>query len=152
MSIAVINSPIGKLKLIEENEKLVEIKFLSDDFEIIPPSTELLKEVEIQLSEYFNNQRKEFSFPFEIEGTEFRKKVYKELIKIPYGKTSTYSKIAKRIGNPKASRAVGGANNKNRLPIIIPCHRVIGKDGKLVGYEGGLEKKIKLLEIEGVFI
>jgi len=105
-----------------------------------------------QLQEYFNQERTKFSVPIKYIGTEFQKSVWSELISIPYGSVATYKDIAIRVNNEKAFRAVGMANNKNRLPIIVPCHRVIGSKGKLVGYAGGLELKKKLLEIEGIKI
>ena len=101
-----------------------------------------------EIKEYFNGERTEFDIPLEVDGTDFRKSVWKELCNIPYGETCTYGDIAKRIGNPKASRAVGLANNKNRIPIFIPCHRVIGANGKLVGFAGGIEIKKYLLDLE----
>lgn len=110
----------------------------------------LIKNAYRQLVEYFNKQRKTFDLPLAPEGTEFQMKVWKALSDIPYGKTRSYKEIAIAIGNPKAVRAVGMANNKNPIPIIIPCHRVIGSDGKLVGYGGGLEIKEYLLKLEGV--
>lgn len=100
------------------------------------------------MDEYFSGKRKKFDVSIVLEGTEFRKKVWKELMNIPYGETCSYKDIAIKIGNPKACRAVGGANNKNKIPIIIPCHRVIGTGGKLVGYAGGLHIKELLLENE----
>jgi len=102
----------------------------------------------VQLDEYFAGTRKTFDIPINPKGTEFRQKVWKELMTIEYGKTTTYGEVAQRIGDGKASRAVGNANNKNRIPIIIPCHRVIGKDGKLTGYAGGLWRKKWLLDFE----
>lgn len=108
-----------------------------DDFE--KRETPIIKQAAKQLDEYFNQKRKSFDLPLKIEGTDFQKKVWKALQKIPYGKTSSYGELAKTIGSPKASRAVGMANNKNPISIIIPCHRVIGADGTLVGYAGGLE-------------
>lgn len=102
-----------------------------------------------QLREYFNRQRKNFELPLEIIGTEFQKKVWDELLKINYGETISYKELAIRLGDVKSIRAAGKANGANPLPIIIPCHRVIGAEGKLVGYGGGLEVKEKLLELEG---
>ena len=101
-----------------------------------------------QLEEYFAGERKIFDFIYKPEGTEFQMKVWKALTEIPYGETCSYLDIAVKIGNPKASRAVGGANNKNPLMIVIPCHRVVGKRGNLIGYAGGLEMKQRLLKIE----
>lgn len=101
-----------------------------------------------QLEEYFNGKRKTFELPVKLIGSEFQKKVWKELQKIPYGKTRTYKDIAIKIENPNASRAIGNANNKNPIAIVIPCHRVIGSNNKLTGYAGGIDKKFKLLELE----
>ena len=101
-----------------------------------------------QLKEYFCGERKSFCLKLNVFGTDFQKKVWTELLNIPYGETRTYQDIAIAIGNPKAVRAVGGANNKNKIPIIIPCHRIIGKDGSLVGFGSGLEIKKQLLKLE----
>ena len=101
-----------------------------------------------QIIEYLTGQRKIFSFNYKLEGTDFQKKVWKKLCEIPYGQTKTYSQIAEEIKNPKAVRAVGMANNKNPLCIVVPCHRVIGKNGKLIGYAGGIDMKKSLLDIE----
>ncbi len=101
-----------------------------------------------QVTEYLQGRRSAFTFPLELRGTEFQKKVWQELCKIPYGKTRTYGEIAAAIGNPKAARAVGMANNKNPIIIAVPCHRVIGANGKLVGYAGGLDMKRDLLRLE----
>ena len=102
-----------------------------------------------QLEEYFIRQRKEFNLPLEMIGTDFQKRVWEELVKIPYGETITYNQLAIRLGDQKSVRAVAAANGANPLPIVIPCHRVIGSDGRLVGYGGGLDVKQKLLELEG---
>jgi methylated-DNA-[protein]-cysteine S-methyltransferase len=102
-----------------------------------------------QLTEYFNRQRKEFDLKLEILGTEFQKKVWNELLKIPYGETISYGELANRMGDKNFMRAVAAANGANPIPIIIPCHRVIGADGRLTGYGGGLDVKQKLLELEG---
>lgn len=102
-----------------------------------------------ELSEYFAGTRKKFDLPLDIEGTEFQKRVWSQLRKIPFGKTYSYKELATQIKNEKACRAVGTANGKNPLCIIIPCHRIIAADGTLGGYSGGLDLKIKLLELEG---
>ena len=102
-----------------------------------------------ELTEYFNGKRKYFSVPLDIQGTDFQKSVWRQLLNIPYGKTISYMLLAKLIGNSKAVRAVGKANGENPLPILIPCHRVINSNGKLGGYSGGLDLKEKLLEMEG---
>jgi methylated-DNA-[protein]-cysteine S-methyltransferase len=110
--------------------------------------TPLIKKTANQLDEYFNKKRKEFDIPFKLDGTDFQKKVWNALLNIPYGETRSYGEIVVVIGNPKASRSVGMANNRNPLPIIVPCHRVIGHDGSLTGYAGGLDLKKALLDLE----
>ena len=149
----VMNSPVGKIEIIEENEKLIELNIYNEEKneqknKIIEKDTRLLLEVEKQLKEYFKGKRTKFEIPLNPKGTEFMKKVWKELLKIPYGETRTYKEIAEKIDNSKASRAVGMANNKNPIPIIIPCHRVIGSNNKLVGYALGLDMKQYLLDLE----
>jgi len=108
----------------------------------------LIKETFRQLSEYLEGKRKNFNLPIDPRGTDFQKKVWNELKKIPYGEVRSYKQIAKSIGNPEACRAVGSANNKNPTAVIIPCHRVIGTNGQLIGYAGGLERKKFLLNLE----
>lgn len=110
--------------------------------------TELLKKTAKQLNEYFQGSRKEFDLSLNPSGTDFQKKVWKALQAIPYGETRSYKQIAEAVGNPRASRAVGMANHNNPIMCIIPCHRVIGANGKLVGYAGGLDIKEKLLNLE----
>jgi len=110
--------------------------------------TPLIKKAARQFSEYFDGKRKSFDLPLSLQGTDFQKKVWKALKNIPYGKTISYGEIAAKIGNPKACRAVGLANNRNPISIIIPCHRVIGHNGSLTGYGGGLELKQQLLDLE----
>lgn len=149
----VMNSPVGKIEIIEENEKLIELNIYNEERNekknnIIEEDTRLLLEVEKQLKEYFKGKRTKFEIPLNPKGTEFMKKVWKELLKIPYGETRRYKEIAEKIDNSKASRAVGMANNKNPIPIIIPCHRVIGSNNKLVGYALGLDMKQYLLDLE----
>ena len=148
MTAKTIPTPIGPLGLIAEDEYLVEILFAG-----LSPGTEesdspVLRLAEEQLSEYFAGTRRDFSIPLKFKGTNFQRAVWMELQKIPYGKTKSYADVATAVGNPKAVRAVGGANHANRLPIVIPCHRVIGKNGKLVGFGGGLPTKTFLLEWE----
>ncbi|WP_042272795.1 methylated-DNA--[protein]-cysteine S-methyltransferase [[Clostridium] dakarense] len=141
---------IGKIGIVQNNEKITNIytsdKLSSDGMEVI--ETPLIIEVYNQLNDYLEGKRKSFDFPIDPEGTEFQKKVWKELQNTPYGETLSYKDIAEKIGNPKASRAIGMANNKNPILIIIPCHRIIGKNGKLVGYAAGLDMKKQLLEME----
>jgi len=122
--------------------------FLKDKKSFEKKETALIKKAAKQLSEYFSGKRKEFDLPLSFTGTDFQKKVWSALLTIPYGETRSYGQIAAQIGNPKASRAVGMANNRNPISILCPCHRVIGADGSLTGYGGGLEAKKFLLELE----
>lgn len=140
---------IGRVGIAENGIGIVKFCFSKDipkDANII--ETPLLKKANEQLQEYLVGKRKEFDLPLIMEGTEFQKKVWKALKEIPFGKTCSYKDIAIKIGNEKASRAVGMANNKNPILIFVPCHRVIGANGDLVGYAGGLDVKRKLLEME----
>lgn len=146
MDFCIFKTPIGNLKLVEMGKKLIEIDF-TDELEI-STENQFLLDVKRQLEEYFLGRRKVFDVVLNLSGTDFQKTVWKELLKIPYGETRSYKEIAIAIGNEKAVRAVGNANNKNRIPIIIPCHRVIGSNGKLVGYDGGLLIKENLLNLE----
>ncbi|HEY4533292.1 MAG TPA: methylated-DNA--[protein]-cysteine S-methyltransferase [Fusobacterium sp.] len=143
-------SPVADLYLVEERGQLIEISFhrLEHQEEMEEKRTELLEEVERQLQEYFAGRLQHFDLPLHPQGTEFQKKVWKALMSIPYGETRSYGEIAKRIGNEKAVRAVGGANHVNPISIVIPCHRVIGKNGTLTGYGGGLKIKETLLTLE----
>lgn len=115
------------------------------------PHLPLFQQALEQLAEYFAGSRTEFTLPLSPTGTEFQRRVWAELERIPYGQTITYGTLAERIGNPSAARAVGLANGKNPISIIVPCHRVVGASGKLVGYGGGLERKARLLERETGF-
>ena len=137
---------IGKIFIEADDDFLTQISFRKLSGKRL--ETPIIKETITQLEEYFIKKRKTFDLPLKLEGTDFQKQVWKALLTIPYGKTATYKDIAKIIGNEKASRAVGMANNKNKLPIILPCHRVIGANGDLTGYAGGLEIKQKLLNLE----
>lgn len=142
----IIKTSFGNFLLSTENGYLNSLKITNEkeSKELSP----LAKKLRLELEEYFSHKRKKFTIPLRPNGTEFQKAVWNELLKIDYGNTTTYSEIAKRIGNENASRAVGGANNKNPIIILIPCHRVIGKNNSLVGYSEGLDIKRKLLEIE----
>lgn len=145
-----IETTIGKLYMAEEDGCLVELGTGSAQAEDCLQETELLKQTAQQLQEYFAGHRREFTLPTCGKGTDFQQKVWKALCDIPYGETRTYGQIAAAIGNPKASRAVGGACNKNPIIIVVPCHRVIGADGKLVGFGCGLALKEQLLGVEGI--
>lgn len=130
-----IPSVLGKLLLEEEDGKIVCLLFERDiPANVEQSDTPTLRKTAQELSEYFAGNRKEFDIPLNPKGTDFQKSVWNALCTIPYGKTMSYGQVAAQIGNPKASRAVGMANNKNPIPILIPCHRVIGANGKLVGY------------------
>ena len=142
---------IGKLVIEEDECKISRIELLKNEEKFdnkINKETDIIKKAYKELDEYFKGNRKTFDIPLKIEGTEFQKKVWMALLEIPYGETRSYLDIAKKIGNPKASRAVGMANHNNKIIILIPCHRVIGSNKKLVGYAGGLDVKEKLLKLE----
>lgn len=147
MNFAIYEFPFGLLKIGYERDSLVLLKKI-DKISDYGKKTEFTDLVYNEVMEYLDGKRKTFDIKYEINGTEFQKKVWKELTKIPYGETRTYKEIAVAVGNPKASRAVGMANNKNPISIVIPCHRVIGSDGKLTGYAGGLDMKKALLDLE----
>lgn len=145
-----INTKIGNLRIIEEDNKIIAIGINQEIKleEIEEKDTPILKETKKQLNEYFEGSRKEFTVPLNPKGTKFMKEVWTALQQIPYGEVRTYGQIAKNIGHPKAARAVGMANHRNPIPILIPCHRVIGANGKLVGYALGVERKEFLLKLE----
>lgn len=141
---------IGRIGIAEKEGYITDVILEAHSFEeaCIEDETPLLKRAAKQLNEYLAGERQNFDLPLRPEGTPFRKRVWDALCEIPYGETRSYKEIAKAVGNEKACRAVGGANNKNPISIFIPCHRVVGADGKLVGYGGGIDMKIKLLELE----
>ena len=142
--------PFGRFG-VEEKEGAVTHLYLNPAGAVLPEEereTPLLAEAMRQLAEYFAGERREFELPLAPEGTPFMRRVWAELVKVPYGAIATYGEIAERIGNPGGSRAVGLANNRNPIAIIIPCHRIIGSSGKLVGYAGGVELKERLLALE----
>ncbi len=130
-----------------EGENLTEIEFIPSA-KATSPKTEVEKQIKLQLDEYFLGKRQRFQAALQLAGTPFQVKVWQALLDIPYGKTESYKELATRIGHPRAFRAVGGALNRNPIAIIVPCHRVIGTDGKLTGFAGGLETKKFLLELE----
>jgi len=140
-------SPIGLMEIKGTDKGIASVVFIDTVTGVIP-NPPCLRECVTQLDEYFNKKRKKFSLDLDVSGSEFQVKVWKELLNIPFGKTTTYGDLAEKIGEKEAVRAVGGANGKNRISIIVPCHRVIGNDGKLVGYAGGLWRKQWLLEFE----
>ena len=138
---------LGVVTFVEEGGALLAVT-THRSYEGVEQETALLKEAYQQLSEYLKGERKEFDLPLNPKGTDFQKRVWRALCDIPYGETRSYKQIAKAVGNSKAVRAVGMANNRNPITIVVPCHRVIGADGKLVGYGGGLEMKEFLLRLE----
>lgn len=140
-------TPIGTVCIEENGTAITGLHFDNEQFGN-EKETPLLREAHRQLTEYFQKKRKSFELPLMPEGTEFQKKVWEALCAIPYGETRSYGEIARWIGNEKACRAVGGANNKNPIMILIPCHRVIGADGSLTGFGGGLPAKKYMLELE----
>jgi len=151
-----IDSPIGPLNLAVSAKGLVALEFDRGEF----PSTqskkiswehspEKIKSYARELNEYFAGKRRDFTFILDLRGTPFQKQCWHALLTIPYGQTRTYADIARAINNPQAFRAVGLANNRNPVAIVVPCHRVIASDGTLCGYGGGLDVKRKLLELEG---
>ena len=150
-----MSSPVGELKLVASDKGLTAILWENDDPKRVRLTdvTEnkkhpVLMDVERQLKDYFSGKLKKFSLKLDFNGTEFQKKVWKALLTIPFGETRSYAEIAKQIGSPKAVRAVGAANGKNPISIIAPCHRVIGANGKLTGFAGGLKAKALLLGLE----
>lgn len=145
-----MESPVGQLLLLEDGQGICGIHFAVSDCpdDVVLQTSELLEQAQMQLREYFSGYRKDFTFPLSLHGTEFQKKVWSALQTIPYGETRSYKEIAQMAGCPKGFRAVGMANNRNPAAIAVPCHRVIGADGSLVGYGGGLDVKIALLELE----
>lgn len=140
-------SPIGNLRIVVDENSLVALDF-NEDEKKQSDEQRYIKEVKKQIDEYFKGTRELFDLNIKINGTDFQNKVWNELTKIPYGETISYKELAARIGNDKACRAVGNANNKNKISIVIPCHRVVGSNKKLVGYAGGLEKKEWLINHE----
>lgn len=148
MKTALIQTPLGIAKLEGDVHGITALTILNGDEKLTDIIPEELEDAVYQLKEYFEGSRKQFSLLINPMGTEFQKKVWKALEQIPYGKTASYLELSKALGDPKAIRAVASANGKNPLWIIIPCHRVIGNDGSLIGYAGGLHRKKWLLEHE----
>jgi len=150
-----IHSPVGKLKLVASNKGLVAILWENDKANRVRlgelvrrHSHPVLIKAERELGEYFAGKRRSFSIALDMRGTSFQKNVWEALLAIPFGETRSYRDLAKKLGNPAATRAVGAANGRNPISIIVPCHRVIGSNGKLTGFAGGLETKARLLELE----
>jgi methylated-DNA-[protein]-cysteine S-methyltransferase len=157
MSLAykMIHSPVGNLKLVASDKGLVAVLWQNEKptrvplNELVEDATHpILLDTERELGEYFAGKRKTFSVPLDMRGTSFQKNVWHALLAIPFGETRSYGQLAKQLGNPQAMRAVGAANGRNPISIIVPCHRVIGSSGKLTGFAGGLETKARLLNLE----
>ncbi|MBU9835134.1 methylated-DNA--[protein]-cysteine S-methyltransferase [Rahnella sp. L72c] len=149
-------SPVGLLTLAAKGDKLTAILWECEIDGRVPlgmmledPAFPILLKTEQQLNEYFAGERTRFELDLDFTGTEFQKEVWAALLEIPFGETRSYGEIARRIGRPKAVRAVGAANGRNPISIVAPCHRVIGSSGKLTGFAGGLENKLLLLKLEG---
>ncbi len=153
-SIAYISSPVGTLQVIGTEQGISSVGFADDDMLEAQPSSLLeecsasVRECLVQLGEYFSGKRTEFSLMLDPHGTDFQRRVWDQLLHIPFGRTNSYMDLAHGLGDPKTIRAVGRANGSNPIAIIIPCHRVIGSNGDLVGYAGGLHRKRWLLEFE----
>ena len=155
--ISQMETPIGTLEIKADEKSIVSILFLDDELHQTAQSCPMNKVVEdtvieickLQLAEYFAEKRKEFDLPLRFSGTEFQNKVLRQLQAISFGKTISYLQMAKNLGDPKCIRAAGTANGKNPFAIVVPCHRVIGSNGDLIGYAGGLWRKQWLLEHEG---
>ena len=141
---------LGNMTAIEENNKIISLEIGKNSYKdiAIAKDTKILNDTEKQIQEYLKGERTTFNLSLNPKGTQFQKKVWKELQKIPYGTLASYKEIAKKIGNEKAARAVGMANHNNPIPIIIPCHRVVGQNKKLIGYALGLEMKEFLINLE----
>ncbi len=148
-----LNTPVGLLKITVKDDKLISINYENEKININDLTlndNEFILEIKNQLQDYFEGKRKDFNIQLDIKGTKFKKDVYKTLIKVKYGETTTYKELAKNSGHPKAYRAVGTALKNNKIPIIIPCHRVLKTDQGIGNYNGGKWRKEKLLQIEGV--
>jgi methylated-DNA-[protein]-cysteine S-methyltransferase len=151
----IIPSPVGELKLIASDTGLVAILWKNDNPKRMKVGTSVEKqdhpvllETERQLQEYFAGRRKSFSLKLDLQGSKFQNNVWQALLGVPFGETRSYGQLARQLGSPRAMRAVGAANGRNPISIIVPCHRVIGASGKLTGFAGGLETKAHLLELE----
>ncbi|UAB76344.1 methylated-DNA--[protein]-cysteine S-methyltransferase [Mesoflavibacter sp. SCSIO 43206] len=151
METCYINSPLGVIKIEGDVDGIMSISVLNSNEKLTDIIPEVLQDCVYQLNEYFEGKRQTFSLKLNPQGTDFQQKVWKALQTIPYGTTTTYLKLSQQLGDVKAIRAVANANGKNPLWIVIPCHRVIGSDGSLTGYAGGLHRKQWLLEHESPY-
>lgn len=151
MDECIINSPLGYTKIVGDLNGITRISVLNTEEKITDIIPETLEDCVQQLNEYFEGVRQQFNFKINPKGTDFQKRVWQELLHIPFGKTTTYLDLSKQLGDVKAIRAVANANGKNPIWIVVPCHRVIGSDGSLTGYAGGLHRKQWLLEHESPY-
>jgi methylated-DNA-[protein]-cysteine S-methyltransferase len=142
-------SPIGWIKICSTEKGVISLDFVDKSSQVTIENACVRLALQ-QVQEYFNTDRRVFDIPLDLGATDFQRLVWEQLLRIPYGRTTTYQRLAKEIGKPKAVRAVGTANARNPIAIIVPCHRVIGSDGKLTGYGGGLWRKEWLLKHEGI--
>jgi len=151
LTMLMIDSPIGPLRLVADGDELVELHLPphDDPCDAVARTTPVLAQTARQLAEYFAGKRRTFDVPLAPRGSGFQERVWRALMKIKFGETRSYGEIARAIGRPSASRAVGAANGRNPVAIVVPCHRVIGANGSLTGYGGGLERKRWLLAHEG---
>lgn len=149
MYFEVMETPLGEILLSSDGDSLCGLSFYPFEFQAeSKQNLPIFGEAKKQLAAYFAGELKSFDLAIRLEGSPFQMKVWQELLKIPYGTTITYKQLAERLGDVKSIRAVGKANGQNPIPIIVPCHRVIGSNGKLIGYGGGIEKKLFLLRLE----
>ena len=148
---ALYKSPIGIIEITANEHEIISLYFTDTEAETQHRHNPIIDLCVFELDAYFEGKIRRFTFPFSLNGTDFQKKVWSELLNIAYSETISYAELSKRINNPKAIRAVGTANGKNPLSIVVPCHRVIGSNGKLVGYSGGLWRKKWLLDHEKSF-
>ena len=151
METCIITTPLGHTKIVGDEEGITEITVLHSEEILTTIIPEVLEDCVIQLNEYFDGSRQQFDLKLNPQGTNFQKEVWRSLEQIPYGKTLSYLNLSKQLGDVKAIRAVANANGKNPLWIVVPCHRVIGSDGSLTGYAGGLHRKQWLLNHESPY-
>ncbi len=150
MLVAHYRSPIGIVRIEETEDRISSITVLNEIIEVSEPKSDVMRTVVQQLHEYFAGKRSMFDFPCHQPGTSFQQQVWQELSKVDFGKTESYLQLSERFGNPLAIRAIASANGKNKLWIVVPCHRIIGKNGELTGYAGGLWRKKWLLQHEAM--
>jgi len=151
MQECIINSPLGFTKIVGDGQGIASVTVLNSEEKVTDIIPQELEDCVDQLKEYFQGERQQFNFQINPKGTEFQKRVWQKLLSIPFGKTASYLELSKQLGDVKAIRAVANANGKNPLWIVVPCHRIIGSDGSLTGYAGGLWRKQWLLEHESPY-